>query len=217
LNLPEISYTLHPATAGAYAANGIGTRNVAKCAAGVGAPVAFISTDYVFGGEKKSAYLESDATSPLNVFLFPTPTHQVTQQPVRLSRAEAYGLYHATAEGSCSWYEFAQEILTLSEAKVRLVKALPGEFPAKVPRPKYSVLDNKALRDASVNVFTDWRIGLRSYPGARESPLRLMQLYRGGTGATCHPETYDFPIIGAGIVGLPTALGLFGPTRQLRC
>jgi dTDP-4-dehydrorhamnose reductase len=100
-------------------------------------------------------------------FVSPTPTSQVAQQLVRLSRTEAYGLYHATAESSCSWYEFAQEIFALSEAKVRLVKALPGEFPAKVPRPKYSVLDNKALRDASLNVFTDWRIGLRDYLGAR--------------------------------------------------
>ncbi len=53
---------------GAYAVNGIGARNVAKCAAEIGAAVAFISTDYVFGGEKQSPYVESDAPSPLNVY-----------------------------------------------------------------------------------------------------------------------------------------------------
>jgi dTDP-4-dehydrorhamnose reductase len=48
-----------------------------------------------------------------------------------------------------------------------LEKARPGEFPAKVPRPKYSVLDNHALKAAQLNVFTDWRDGLDGYLRAR--------------------------------------------------
>jgi dTDP-4-dehydrorhamnose reductase len=100
-------------------------------------------------------------------FVSPTPTIQVARQLLRLSRTDAYGLYHATAEGSCSWYEFAREIFALSGAKVRLEKASPGEFPAKVPRPKYSVLDNAALRTASLNEFTDWREGLGDYMKTR--------------------------------------------------
>lgn len=214
--------------AGAFAVNAIGARHVAKWAAETGAAVAYISTDYVFGGEKQTPYVESDAPAPLNVygvtklagehftrghnprhfilrvsglygtspcrakgglnfvelmlklskerdhlrvvddeFVSPTPTMQVATQLVRLSRTDAYGLYHATTEESCSWYEFAREIFLLSGAKVRLEKALPGEFPAKVPRPKYSVLDNAALRAASLNVFTDWRQGLRDYLATR--------------------------------------------------
>ena len=44
-------------------------------------------------------------------FVTPTPTVQIAQQLVRLSRSSDYGLYHATAEGSCSWFEFAAAIL----------------------------------------------------------------------------------------------------------
>jgi dTDP-4-dehydrorhamnose reductase len=100
-------------------------------------------------------------------FITPTPTVQIAAQLVALSRSSNYGLYHGTAEGSCSWYEFASEIFRTTGARVRLEKARPGEFPAKVPRPKYSVLENRALKTARLNVFTDWRDGLKGYLNAR--------------------------------------------------
>lgn len=100
-------------------------------------------------------------------FVTPTPTVQIAEQLVALSRSTNYGLYHGTAEGSCSWYEFADEIFRATGTKIRLEKARPGEFPAKVPRPKYSVLENHALKAAQLNVFTDWRNGLEGYLRAR--------------------------------------------------
>jgi dTDP-4-dehydrorhamnose reductase len=100
-------------------------------------------------------------------FVTPTPTVQIAKQLVALSRSTNYGLYHGTAEGSCSWYEFADEIFRATGTKIRLEKARPGEFPAKVPRPKYSVLENRALKAAQLNVFTDWRDGLEGYLRAR--------------------------------------------------
>jgi len=97
----------------------------------------------------------------------PTPTVQIAQQLVALSRSDAYGLYHGTTEGSCSWYEFAGEIFQATGTNVRLEKADPGEFPAKVQRPKYSVLENRGLKAANLNQFTDWREGLEQYLRAR--------------------------------------------------
>lgn len=96
-------------------------------------------------------------------FVTPTPTVQIAAQVVALSRSDRYGLYHATAEGSCSWYEFAREILDATDTKVRLVKASASEFPAKVPRPGYSVLENRALKAVDLNVYTHWREGLHGY------------------------------------------------------
>ena len=100
-------------------------------------------------------------------FVTPTPTVQIAQQLVALSRSKEYGLYHGTAEGSCSWYEFARKIFSATGTTVRLEKADPGEFPAKVQRPKYSVLENRALKAAQINVFTDWRQGLADYLHSR--------------------------------------------------
>jgi dTDP-4-dehydrorhamnose reductase len=96
-------------------------------------------------------------------FVTPTSTAEIARQIVALSRADCYGLYHATAEGSCSWHEFAGEIFTLTGTKVSLKAAGPNEFPAKVPRPKYSVLENCGLKVHHLNVFQDWRSGVREY------------------------------------------------------
>ena len=93
----------------------------------------------------------------------PTSVEELARQIVVLSRSDCYGLYHATAEGRCSWYEFAREIFALTDAKVRLKVATPNEFPAKVPRPSYSVLENRALKTQGLNKFEPWQNGLRNY------------------------------------------------------
>ena len=97
----------------------------------------------------------------------PTSTAELAQQLVQLSHTDCYGLYHATAEGSCSWYEFAREIFALTDTPVRLKVASPDEFPAKVARPKYSVLQNRALKSRSLNAFKPWQDGLQRYLGER--------------------------------------------------
>jgi dTDP-4-dehydrorhamnose reductase len=97
----------------------------------------------------------------------PTSTAELAQQMVQLSHTDCYGLYHATAESSCSWYEFAREIFALTDTPVRLKVALPDEFPAKVARPKYSVLENRALKSRGLNAFKPWQVGLQKYLGQR--------------------------------------------------
>ncbi len=96
----------------------------------------------------------------------PTSTSALAEQMFALSRSDAYGLYHATAEGSCSWYEFAGEVFALTATKVNLQMAGPNEFPAKVPRPKYSVLENRGLKNSKLNVFSPWQDGVREYLAA---------------------------------------------------
>ena len=101
-------------------------------------------------------------------FVTPTSTAELARQMVKLSDSDAYGLYHATAEGSCSWHEFAREIFAMTGTKVNLEVAGPNEFPAKVPRPKYSVLENCGLKNQKINIFKPWQDGVREYLSSRQ-------------------------------------------------
>jgi len=104
-------------------------------------------------------------------FVSPTPTVDIARQIVALSDGDGYGLYHATAEGSCSWHAFATEIFAAARMPVQVDIADPSEFPAKVPRPRYSVLENRRLKAAGVNVFQSWETGLAEYLGATAGAL----------------------------------------------
>jgi dTDP-4-dehydrorhamnose reductase len=98
----------------------------------------------------------------------PTPTIEIARQLTVLSKTSDYGLYHATAEGSCSWYEFARAIFDLTGTKVRLERPRPEEYPAKANRPKNSVLENAALKNKSLSIFSHWKDGLENYLARRE-------------------------------------------------
>jgi dTDP-4-dehydrorhamnose reductase len=52
----------------AFAVNALGTRNVALAAARAGAVLVYVSTDYVFDGEKGEAYHEFDPPHPISVY-----------------------------------------------------------------------------------------------------------------------------------------------------
>jgi dTDP-4-dehydrorhamnose reductase len=104
-------------------------------------------------------------------FVSPTPTADIARQIVVLSQRDAFGLYHATAEGSCSWHGFAKEIFAAANLPVQVDVADPSEFPAKVPRPRYSVLENRRLKAAGLNVFQPWEAGLAEYLCAAEETV----------------------------------------------
>jgi dTDP-4-dehydrorhamnose reductase len=102
-------------------------------------------------------------------FVSPTATADIAEQVVKMSDSDAYGLYHSTSEGSCSWHQFAREIFDATDTKVVLEIAGPNEFPAKVPRPSYSVLENAGLKRIGMNVFGPWQEGLHRYLGQRSA------------------------------------------------
>lgn len=209
----------------AFAVNAAGARNLAVVCNEIDAGLMHISTDYVFDGEKRAPYVETDKPMPLNVyansklagehfveavakkfyilrvsgiygkapcigkgginfvnlmvklfrereevrvvdneFLTPTFTAEIGRQIVKMIDSDApSGVYHCTAEGSCSWYEFAKEIFDITRPDVKLNKAAPGEFAVKVNRPEYSVLENKNLKDRGINIMRHWKEGLRDY------------------------------------------------------
>jgi dTDP-4-dehydrorhamnose reductase len=56
------------------------------------------------------------------------------------------GIYHFSNEGVCSWFDFAKEIASLSGNKCDIQPCHSNEFPSKVKRPAFSVLDKTKLK-----------------------------------------------------------------------
>lgn len=199
--------------------NSSGTRNIATACAEVDAAMVYMSTDYVFDGTKRGAYLEDDPPNPVSVYgrskllgeqhvrtilkryfiartswLYgpngrnfvstilkvahqqkvlrvvddqqgsPTYTRHLSLKIAELAGTRAYGVYHMTGSGTCSWLEFARAILNLWP--VEGVEALPissGEYGRAARRPANSVLENGALQRAHLELMPHWKVGLAEY------------------------------------------------------
>jgi dTDP-4-dehydrorhamnose reductase len=98
--------------------------------------------------------------------LTPTFTGDLADAVAKLIRTEAYGLYHISAEGQCSWYEFARKIFELEDLKVKLTPVSTREFPSPVRRPAYSVLSKEKLKRLGITMAR-WEEGLARYLAAR--------------------------------------------------
>ena len=210
-----------------YKVNAIGPRNLSYISNEMSSYLIHISTDYVFDGEKKSPYIETDIPTPLNVygntklsgeffirsiaknfliirtsalygkspcrakglnfvdkmldlakkrneikvvdneFVTPTSTECLSNQISILLKHNVMGICHATCEGECSWYQFARKIYDIAKVKVNLKVANPDEFPIKVRRPLYSVLENSYLKECKLNIMPEWEKSLEYYLASR--------------------------------------------------
>ena len=69
------------------------------------------------------------------------------------------GIYHLVPDGSCSWYEFANEIIGQTNPKFNLKNLHPitsNEFPMKTKRPKNSILNNAKMKQTFNLEVNNW-------------------------------------------------------------
>lgn len=71
------------------------------------------------------------------------------------------GIFHFSNEGACSWYDFAHSILKLQDIACEIIPVESTEFPSKVARPKYSVLNKKAIKTAYNITIPHWEESLQ--------------------------------------------------------
>ncbi|MBQ9138115.1 MAG: dTDP-4-dehydrorhamnose reductase [Alistipes sp.] len=68
------------------------------------------------------------------------------------------GIYHFSNEGVCSWYDFAREIaVAAGNTKCQINPCHSSEFPSKVCRPPYSVLDKSKVKRVFGVDIPHWR------------------------------------------------------------
>ncbi|SFM09341.1 dTDP-4-dehydrorhamnose reductase [Halanaerobium salsuginis] len=93
----------------------------------------------------------------------PTSTVDLAKTIIDLMETEHYGLYHATCEGQCSWYDFAKKIFEIKNIDIKVSPVSSDEFKRAAERPKYSVLDNYMLKLIDKNNFRYWEESLEEY------------------------------------------------------
>ena len=93
----------------------------------------------------------------------PTYTVDLAHQIAILIETGQYGLYHATNQGDCTWYEFAEEVFRQSGLSPNLSSAKTGDFGERATRPAYSVLENRALRALGLDYMRPWQAALAAY------------------------------------------------------
>lgn len=93
----------------------------------------------------------------------PTSAGELAGKVRQLVETRAYGLYHITNNGECSWYEFASAVFEVAGLRPRLQETTAAAFGAPATRPAYSVLDNANLRSLGLDDLRDWRDALTDY------------------------------------------------------
>lgn len=74
--------------------------------------------------------------------------------------SEHQGIYHFSNEGAISWYDFAQAICELSGNHCNILPCHSNEFPSKVTRPSYSVLDKTMVKNDFNITIPYWKDSL---------------------------------------------------------
>ena len=105
----------------------------------------------------------------------PTYTGHLAVGLVRLIETESYGVHHMAGGGSCSWYEFANEIFRQSGVVTRVLASSTDMMERPAKRPANSVLGSG--REAPIRL-PDWQRGLADYLVRREHPRELPQRKR---------------------------------------
>jgi len=88
----------------------------------------------------------------------PTWTRTLAEFMLHLSEKKPdYGIYHLSNDNSCTWYDFAKEILKGEDIEIAPVTS--AEFPQKAKRPQYSVLNLEKTKETGFIIPT-WQEAL---------------------------------------------------------
>lgn len=93
----------------------------------------------------------------------PTYTRDLAHALELFIEDPGYGTYHIANKGNCTWFDFANEIVSLTGAAVGVRPVSSEEMGRPARRPAYSVLDTSLFEDHFGYRMPTWRDGLRRY------------------------------------------------------
>jgi dTDP-4-dehydrorhamnose reductase len=93
----------------------------------------------------------------------PTCTKDLAEPLIALIEKGKSGIYHLANSGSCTWFDFAQEIFSLLKMDVAITPISSAELGRKAPRPSYSVFDMWKFQKDTGLKMRPWQEALREY------------------------------------------------------
>lgn len=93
----------------------------------------------------------------------PTYTYDLAKLLVDMVLTDKYGIYHATNEGICTWYEFACEIFRQAGVQVEVEPVSAEQFQAKAARPSNSRMSKEKLIENGFEKLPTWQDALSRY------------------------------------------------------
>jgi dTDP-4-dehydrorhamnose reductase len=117
----------------------------------------FVETILGLAGERDELRVVDDQVG------CPTFAGHLAEALVTLAAGADRGVLHAAGAGSCSWFEFAREILEQADLDREIEPCTTEEFPRPARRPARSVLGSERGAPA----LPAWQDGLGAYLGVR--------------------------------------------------
>ncbi|WP_222943870.1 dTDP-4-dehydrorhamnose reductase [Pedobacter sp. N36a] len=117
----------------------------------------FVKTMLKLGAEREELSIIVDQVG--------TPTYGVDLAGVILDLIDsgqtgAYGTYHYSNDGLCSWYDFTKAIFEISSTKLKIHPIPTSAYPTKARRPSFSVMDKTKIKTTFNLEIPYWRDSL---------------------------------------------------------
>ncbi|MBQ3584097.1 MAG: dTDP-4-dehydrorhamnose reductase [Lachnospiraceae bacterium] len=93
----------------------------------------------------------------------PTYTYDLAVLLVQMIQSDKYGIYHATNEGFCTWYDFAVEIFKQAGMEVKVLPVSSEEYKSKAKRPHNSRMNKDKLEKNGFDRLPAWQDALVRY------------------------------------------------------
>jgi len=95
----------------------------------------------------------------------PTWTGTLSEAIIKIIKNSEFGIYHVTdrTEMGISWYDFAREIVRLSNMNVQIIPIQTKDYPTAAKRPLYSVLDIGKASRLMGDRMPFWQDSLRKF------------------------------------------------------
>lgn len=93
----------------------------------------------------------------------PTYTYDLARLLVDMIVTDKYGIYHATNEGICTWYEFACEIFRQANIEIDVQPVTSDAYPAKAKRPSNSRMSKDKLEQNGFRRLPAWQDAVARY------------------------------------------------------